>query len=251
MHDLNKAVAKGKISGQLADEVRVFTRDQREALVIPTDEEEAWTRLVCEADAVWHKAKAANDWESFEPYVDRIVETCKRHAGYLDSTKDPYDVMLDQNERGLTSQTSTRSAIRCAPRSCPSCTPSWSTAASPTRRFWLRACPSRCSVRSRSTSSSCWASTAPTPRSPPPSTPFSEGFAVGDARIASHIYENNLISNVYSIIHEAGHAMYELGVDPAYAYTCLAGGTSMGIHESQSRFCENTVGRSRAFMARC
>ena len=104
MHDLNKAVAKGKISGQLADEVRVFTRDQREALVIPTDEEEAWTRLVCEADAVWHKAKAANDWESFEPYVDRIVETCKRHAGYLDSTKDPYDVMLDQNERGLTSQ---------------------------------------------------------------------------------------------------------------------------------------------------
>ena len=78
--------------------------------------------------------------------------------------------------------------------------------------------------------------------------PFSEGFAVGDARIASHIYENNLISNVYSIIHEAGHAMYELGVDPAYAYTCLAGGTSMGIHESQSRFFENTVGRSRAFM---
>lgn len=78
--------------------------------------------------------------------------------------------------------------------------------------------------------------------------PFSEGFAVGDARIATHIYEDDCISNVYSIIHEAGHAMYELGVNPAYARTCTEGGTSMGIHESQSRFFENTVGRSRAFM---
>ena len=78
--------------------------------------------------------------------------------------------------------------------------------------------------------------------------PFSEGFAQGDARIATHIYEDNLMSNVYSIIHEAGHSMYELGVNPAYAFTCLEGGTSMGIHESQSRFFENTVGRSREFM---
>ena len=78
--------------------------------------------------------------------------------------------------------------------------------------------------------------------------PFSEGFSVGDARVATHIYEDNLMSNVYSVIHEAGHAIYELGVAPAYAFTCLEGGTSMGIHESQSRFFENTVGRSRAFM---
>ena len=53
---------------------------------------------------------------------------------------------------------------------------------------------------------------------------------------------------MYSVIHEAGHASYELGVNPAYAHTCLEGGTSLGIHESQSRFFENTAGRSRAFM---
>lgn len=71
---------------------------------------------------------------------------------------------------------------------------------------------------------------------------------MGDARVATHIYEDNLLSNVYSVIHEAGHASYELGVNPAYAHTCLEGGTSLGIHESQSRFFENTAGRSRAFM---
>ena len=248
VHDLNKAVAKGKISGQLADEVRVFARDQREALVIPTDEEEAWTRLVCEADAVWHKAKAANDWESFEPYVDRIVETCKRHAGYLDSTKDPYDVMLDQNERGLTSQDFDAFCDQVRATVVPLVHAIVEHGRQPNTSFLAARVPEPLQrqisfdlieLLGIDRADTTLASTE---------HPFSEGFAVGDARIASHIYENNLISNVYSIIHEAGHAMYELGVDPAYAYTCLAGGTSMGIHESQSRFFENTVGRSRAFM---
>ena len=63
-----ETVAGGKIDDpQLLDEIRVLGRDQREASVIPTEEAEAWTRLTCEADAVWHKAKTANDWASFEP----------------------------------------------------------------------------------------------------------------------------------------------------------------------------------------
>ena len=53
---------------------------------------------------------------------------------------------------------------------------------------------------------------------------------------------------MFSVIHEAGHAIYEQNIDPAYAYTCLGTGSTMGIHESQSRFFENIVGRSRAFM---
>ena len=77
--------------------------------------------------------------------------------------------------------------------------------------------------------------------------PFSDGFAPGDVRVTTHIYETDALSNVFSILHEGGHAIYEQNVDPAYAWTCLDGGTSMGIHESQSRFFENIVGRSRAF----
>ena len=71
VHSLaRETVAGGKIDDpQLLDEIRVLGRDQREASVIPTEEAEAWTRLTCEADVVWHKAKTANDWASFEPYV--------------------------------------------------------------------------------------------------------------------------------------------------------------------------------------
>ncbi|MDM8300445.1 carboxypeptidase M32 [Collinsella tanakaei] len=249
VHDLHKAAAKGKIGDkQLAAEVRVLARDQREASAIPAEEEEAWTRLTCEADAVWHKAKAANDWASFEPYVDRIVEACKRRATCLDSTKDPYDVLLDQYERGLTMADFDAFCDQVRETVVPLVHGIVQRGYQPDAPFLAERVPEHVQKQlsfdlidlvgiDRADTTLAFTE-----------HPFSEGFAPGDARIATHIYEDNLISNVYSIIHEAGHAIYELGVDPAYAYTCLAGGTSMGIHESQSRFFENIVGRSRPFM---
>ena len=78
--------------------------------------------------------------------------------------------------------------------------------------------------------------------------PFTNNFGNHDVRITTHYYEDNLVSSMYSVIHEGGHALYELGADPCYNYTVLSGGVSMGIHESQSRFYENIIGRSRAFV---
>ncbi len=248
IHDLKKAAAKGKLSGQLADEARVLARDQREASAIPTAEEEAWTRLTCEADAVWHKAKLANDWASFEPYVDRIVETLKRHAGYLDSSKDPYDVLLDQYERGLTAKSFDAFCDQVRETVVPIVHAIVERGYQPNTSFFDARVPADLQKKISFDLIELMGIDRADTTLAFTEHPFSEGFSAGDARIATHIYEDNLISNVYSIIHEAGHAAYELGVDPAYSYTCLAGGTSMGIHESQSRFFENIVGRSRAFM---
>lgn len=244
-----ETVAGGKIDDpQLLDEIRVLGRDQREASAIPTEEAEAWTRLTCEADAVWRKAKAANDWASFETYVDRIVAQLKHQAELMDPKRDHTTFGSTSTSAAFPPRASTRFATRSRPRSRRSCTPSASAASSPAADF-LHAHVPEAAQRAMSfdlmklvgldLDDTTLAFTE---------HPFSEGFAVGDARIATHIYEDDCISNVYSIIHEAGHTMYELGVNPAYARTCLEGGTSMGIHESQSRFFENTVGRSRAFM---
>ena len=78
--------------------------------------------------------------------------------------------------------------------------------------------------------------------------PFTTNFNNKDVRITTHYYEDNLVSSMYSVIHEGGHALYELGADDCYNYTALSGGVSMGIHESQSRFYENIIGRSEAFI---
>ena len=78
--------------------------------------------------------------------------------------------------------------------------------------------------------------------------PFTLEFNNKDVRITTNYDEHNVASSMYSVLHEGGHALYELGIRDDLQYTCLAGGVSMGVHESQSRFYENLIGRSRPFV---
>jgi carboxypeptidase Taq len=78
--------------------------------------------------------------------------------------------------------------------------------------------------------------------------PFTSGVNTDDVRITTHYHENDVASSMFSVIHEGGHAIYDMGYDPRYNGTSLAGGVAMSIHESQSRFYENLLGRSRTFI---
>ncbi len=77
--------------------------------------------------------------------------------------------------------------------------------------------------------------------------PFMTKFSLGDVRITTRVREDFLGEALFSTLHEAGHALYEQGIDRTYEATPLGGGTSSGVHESQSRTWENLVGRSRGF----
>lgn len=232
---------------QSAAELRVLARQQREAVSIPTEEAAAWSALTSEANAVWHKAKLANDWASFEPYIDRILETCKRHAAYMDPTRDAYDVWLDQFERGTTAETYDRFFDQVRETVVP-LVREVSRRPQPEAGFLTARVPEAAQL-------ACARDLMELIGLDPEASvldcvehPFTSAMAPGDIRITTHIFEDNLISNVYSVIHEAGHAVYEQEVDPTYAYTVLGEGATSGVHESQSRFFENIVGRSRGFM---
>ncbi len=246
--ELTDAGSAGKLDTQTAAELRVFTRDQREASAIPLEEEGAFTRLTTEANAVWLKAKHANDWASFEPYVDRIVESLKRQAGYLDSTRDPYDVWLDQYERGMDAAAYDAFFTQVRETVVPLVREIAAHGIEPVPAFARALVPADAQLaQARDLLALEGLDMAGTALSQV-EHPFSDGFAPGDVRVTTHIYETDALSNAFSILHEGGHAIYEQNVDPAYAYTVLGEGTSMGIHESQSRFFENYIGRSRAFM---
>ncbi|MBE0700357.1 MAG: carboxypeptidase M32, partial [Acholeplasmataceae bacterium] len=77
--------------------------------------------------------------------------------------------------------------------------------------------------------------------------PFTSGVSSMDTRITTHYYEDNITSSIFSTIHEMGHAIYEMQNNPKYDDTFLHGGSSLGMHESQSRMMENMIGRSYAF----
>ena len=77
--------------------------------------------------------------------------------------------------------------------------------------------------------------------------PFTTSFTKKDTRITTHYYESDVASSLYSVIHEGGHALYDMNSDDSLFGSSLEGGVSMGIHESQSRFYENIIGRSLPF----
>jgi carboxypeptidase Taq len=77
--------------------------------------------------------------------------------------------------------------------------------------------------------------------------PFMTSLSLDDVRITTRVKEHDVSDSLFSTLHETGHALYEQGIDPALEATPLAGGTSSGVHESQSRTWENLVGRSRGF----
>ncbi len=77
--------------------------------------------------------------------------------------------------------------------------------------------------------------------------PFCTRFSAGDIRITTRVNEHDLGDALFSTLHEAGHAMYEQNVDPAFDNLPLGRGVSSGVHESQSRLWENIVARSRGF----
>ena len=77
--------------------------------------------------------------------------------------------------------------------------------------------------------------------------PFMTKFSLTDVRITTRFDENRISDGLFSTLHEAGHAMYEQGIQLEYEGSPLANGTSAGVHESQSRLWENIVGRSRSF----
>jgi carboxypeptidase Taq len=77
--------------------------------------------------------------------------------------------------------------------------------------------------------------------------PFTTSLGSDDVRITTRYFPKNLLSSIFSVIHESGHAFYELGFPPELRFSCLADGASMAVHESQSRLWENVIGRSRPF----
>lgn len=215
---------------------------------IPVDEYVAYQRLVNESEAVWHKAKNENDYASFAPYIDRIFEANKRFAGYIKPGMDPYEYCLDNYEEGLTRKTCDEffSALReklvplihkvCASENKPDVSIINFHAPIEKQRILsdylmdaVGVDRDHCAIAETE-------------------HPFTTNFTKYDCRITTHYYEDNLAASMYSVIHEAGHGMYDMGSKDEFAYTCLGGGVSMAVHESQSRFFENIIGRSRAFV---
>ena len=236
-----------ELDPQTLRELEVLEKRLNNLHRIPAQEYVAYSVLLNDAEAVWHKAKNDNDFASFAPYLEKIVEYNRKLAGYYRPDLLPYDALLNEYEEGLTMETldaffgQLRKVI--VPlihqiQQKPQIDDSFLFRHYPVelqRKFSdylmevMGLDRSRCAIAETE-------------------HPYTTNFNNHDVRITTHYFEDNLVSSMYSVIHEGGHALYELGADDCYNYSFLSGGVSMGIHESQSRFYENIIGRSRAYV---
>src|ERR687897_2062064 len=227
--------------------LRLARREYDRASTLPARLVAETSRATALAEPAWIQARQNSDWSLFAPHMERVLALKQEEASYL-VDEHPYDAMLDRYDPGASTKQlrgifdALKSGIVPLVRDVGASLGEDRTA--PLRGYFDEATQEEFGRDVISSFGYDWSRG----RQDRAAHPFCINFGgPGDVRITTR-FDPGLISvGLFATCHEAGHALYEQGIDPAYSRTPLAGGVSMGVHESQSRLWENLVARSRPF----
>ncbi len=222
--------------------IRVTRRDWEKARKVPSSLRAEMSRAASLALPVWVEARANNDFATFLPALRENVELRRRYIACFDGDyPEPYDAVLDDFERGMTTaevrslfdylkehQAPLVKLVAGAP--IPEIPTDRAFPIELQKQFELEV------VRRFGFDDQAW-------RIDPTVHPFASGTGRNDIRITTRYFPDNL-DGLFATMHETGHGLYEHQVEPLLERTPLGSGTSLGMHESQSRMWENLVGRS-------
>lgn len=227
--------------------VEKFKKDYEDVKKIPADRFKEFVMVAAKSEAAWEEAKDKNDFEIFKPHLQKVVDFKKEFIGYKGFKGDKYNTLLDDYEAGITTEkldevfSELRDAIVDLLNKIKDSKENINT---------------KCFSESFSKESqdefgrfilNIMGYDFEAGRLDESVHPFTINFGNKDVRITTHYYENDFKSALFSSIHEGGHGIYEQNIPDELLGTGLATGASMGIHESQSRFYENILGRSKEF----
>jgi carboxypeptidase Taq len=218
-----------------------------EELVVETSKQQALTI------DTWKKAKTAKDFNKYKPELEKLVNLKKQAAEILMEVKEtatPYDALIDIFEPKMTAMSISkvfnelREGLVSLIRKCEA------SPKQPDTSILKRGVP----IEKQKKIGKLLAefigydikSAKSGGRIDETEHPFTTGY-YDDVRITTHYYKNRFASSIFSILHEGGHAMYEQNLKKEWMFQPVGEASSMGFHESQSRFVENIVGRSREF----
>ena len=231
-------------------EIKKVYKDLMNSLKVPMEELVEYSILISKAQSIWADAKVNNDYKKFEPILDEIIKFNKRYVKYLETDElKGYDVLLDMYEEGMTKEKYDKFFSLLKSEIVPLVHKINKLEQSNNlfknklfdinkqKEFAEYIMDVMCFDKSRGLIKES-------------EHPFTSGYGTSDVRITTHYYEDLLISSIFSCIHELGHATYEQQCNPILDETLVGGGASMAMHESQSRFYENIVGRSYEFWER-
>ena len=237
--------------GGLTEVESAIVREVEEELdklsAIPPKEYREFSELTARATNIWARAKEEKNFAAFAPTLEKVVEYQKKFASYRAKPGQKlYDVMLDSFEKDFNMETLDEffrelkegivPILKEAARRSEQVDDSFLSAPYPVAAQ-EKAAHFLAEYVGFDFNRGVLAVSA---------HPFTTNLHNHDVRITTH-YKTRIDSSLFSVIHESGHALYEFGIRDDLTQTPVGQGTSMGMHECQSRFFENILGRSRAF----
>ena len=229
--------------------LRLARRERDRAVRLPSRLVAETSRATALAEQAWISARENSDWSPFAPLLERVLDLKKEEASYLDF-EHPYDAMLDRYDPGATTRR-LRTMFDELKAGIPPLVRDVSARidedhAAPLKGGFNEKRQERFGREIISRFGYDWSRG----RQDRAVHPFCINFgSPDDVRLTTRFDQMRLSVGLFATCHEAGHALYEQGVNPAYSRTPLSGGVSMGVHESQSRLWENLVARSKPFWA--
>lgn len=246
IEDLKIEFADADPNSDEAAMVRVVARNYDKAKRVPPEFVAESAVVTSKAFASWVEARGKSDFSIFEPHLEKVFDHVRKYISFFPPSDHPYDTLLDDYEPGM--KTADVKAIFNGLR--PKQVELIKSIASTKQvkdDFLHRKFNEKKMMNFGVDVITKYGYDWNRGRQDKAPHPFETSFSVNDVRITTRFEADNPTTTLFSTMHEAGHAMYEQGIDPAYDRTPLAGGTSLAVHESQSRMWENLVGRSLPF----
>ncbi|MBI1903517.1 MAG: carboxypeptidase M32, partial [Planctomycetia bacterium] len=227
--------------------VREIRRVYDRAVKMPAALVEELARTASRAQGVWQEARKNNDFASFQPWLEKMVALKRQEAQAVGYKDVPYDALLDEYEPGATTAQITEIFRALRQDLVPLVAAITVSGRKPNRDILHRefAVDRQAVFGQEAAAAIGFDFTAG--RLDVTAHPFCSGIGPGDTRLTTRYNPRHFNEGFFGILHEAGHGIYDQGLDPAHFGTPLGSFVSLGIHESQSRLWENQVGRSRPF----
>lgn len=238
---------KEELDSDFNHEIELIVEDIENTKKIPVEEMLAYEKIVNEAIVKWEEAKNKDDLSIFLPSLKEIVKYKRKEIKYLEKENlKGYDVLLNNYEKGYTIKEYDKFFDRLKEELVPFVK---KVLAINNNKYPFSEKAFNIKKQKEMQKYIANVMCFDFNRGAMGETehPFTWNTSSKNVRTTNHFYLNHFDYSIFSAIHELGHATYELNVDPKYDDTFIGGGASMALHESQSRFYENIIGRSYEF----
>ncbi len=226
--------------------IRLTRRKYERAVKVPPEFVAQLSRHNAASYDVWTRARPANDFAAVQPYLEKTLDLSRQLANFFPGYAHIADPLIDFTDYGMKAATISTLFAELRAQLVPIVQAI--TAQPPTDDSCLRQhFPEDQQLAFGLEVIKRFGYDFGRGRQDKTHHPFTTKFSLGDVRITTRVKEDYLGECLFSTLHEAGHAMYEQGINRDFEGTPLGTGTSAGVHESQSRLWENLVGRSRGF----